>query len=169
MPRGFLASLQLNRTMKKNLFLLILLVSSVRVFANGDSVIVPIYRQLFHDRINEEQRLLDKMDGKTDGMIRPTHNAEINLAINDVMTRKINDLQDFVERNTKIPTNNQKIRYLNYIESVVRAYKNGWKSKELNPVYAPLLIENFEKIMNATSTAATWRPLSKKPLTRLAK
>ncbi|HMK03376.1 MAG TPA: hypothetical protein VK489_04260 [Ferruginibacter sp.] len=148
--------------MKKNLFLLILLVSSANVFANGDSVIIPIYRQLFHDRINEEQRSLDKMDGKLDGMIRATHNAEINLAITDVMTRKINDLQDFVERNTKIPTNNQKIRYLNYIENVVKAYKKGWKSKELNPVYAPLLIENFEKIMNANLDSNSMAPYIEK-------
>ncbi len=135
--------------MKKILFLCVLLISSAPVFANMDSVIVPIYRRLFHDRINEEQRLLDRLDGKIDGQIKPTHNVEINLAITDVMIRKIDELEDFVERNTSIATNNQKIRYLNYIENVVRAFKNGWRSKSLNPVYAPVLIENFEKIMIA--------------------
>lgn len=133
--------------MKKYLFLFSLLLIAAPVFANVDTVKVPIYRQLFHDRINEEQRLLDRMDGKIDGLVKATHKPEINLAITDVMMRKIDLLQQSVEGNDKLGTNNEKIRYLNYIENVVKAFKYGLKTKELNPVFAPLLIENFEKIM----------------------
>lgn len=136
--------------MKRNYFLLILLAFSVSASANMDTVKVPIYRQLFHDRINDEQRLLDRMDGKADGIIRATHNTEINLAITDVMIRKVNEMQDMVELNEKLVSNNQKIRYLNYIENMVKAYKYGIKTKELNPAYAPVLMENFEKVMKAT-------------------
>lgn len=137
-------------TMKKNILLFILLIAAGNVFAFIDTVKVPIYRQLFHDRINEEQRLLDKLDGKVDGLIKATHNTEINLAITDVMFRRINELQDAVELNSKIITNNQKIRYLSYIENVVKAFKYGLKTKEFNPAYAPLLINNFEQIMMAS-------------------
>ncbi len=133
--------------MKKYLFLIILLITAAPVFANIDTVKVPIFRQLFHDKINDEQLLLDKLDGKTDGLISATHKPEINLVITDVFIRKINDLQNFVELNKKIVTNNQKIRYLGYIESLVKAFKYGLKSNEFNPVYAPLLVEKFEKIM----------------------
>jgi len=135
--------------MKKYLFLFILLISSAAVFAIVDTVTVPIYRQLFHDKINEEQRLLDKLDGTLDGVINVTHNVEINFAITDIMMRKINELEDFVELNNRLSTNNQKIRYLGYIENVVKTVKYSLKSKELNPVYVPLVIENFEKIMIA--------------------
>ncbi len=144
--------------MKKYLFLFFLLLTAVPVFANVDTVKVPIYRQLFHDRINEEQRLLDRMDGKIDGIIKATHKPEINLAITDVMVRKIDLLQNGVEGNERIVTNNEKIRYLNFIENVVKAFKYGLKTKTLNPAYAPLLIETFEKIMmeniDSTSMAA---------------
>ncbi|MBP6285495.1 MAG: hypothetical protein KA409_01155 [Ferruginibacter sp.] len=136
-------------TMKRNLLLSLFLLLAANIFAAIDTVKVPIYRQLFHDRINEEQRLLDRMDGKADGLVKATHNTEINLAITDVMFRKINELQDLVEANAKLVTNNQKIRYLSYIENVVRAFKNRIKGKELSPVYAPMLVENFEKIMMA--------------------
>ncbi len=136
--------------MKKYLLLqLLLFISIAPVFAYRDTVVVPIYRQLFHDKINQEQLLLDKMDGKTDGIIRSTNKPEINLVITDVMTRKINELQVFVEQNGRIVTNNQKIRYLSYIENVVKAFRYGVRSKEFNPLYTPLLIENFEKIMIA--------------------
>lgn len=146
-PRVFLASLQLNPIMNKYFFLFITLIVAMPAFATIDTVKVPLYRQLFHDRINEEQRLLDKMDGKIDGFIKATHKPEINLAITDVIMRKIDDLQNAVELNSKIVTNNEKIRYLNYIENVLKAFKYGLKTRELNPTYAPMLIENFEKIM----------------------
>jgi hypothetical protein len=117
------------------------------VFANQDSVIVPIYRQLFHDRINDEQNQIDKLDGKLDGLVSPTHKPEINLVITDVMIRKIDEMVIYVEKEPRIKTNNEKIRYLGYIENVLKAYKHNLKSKEFNPVYAPVLIESFEKIM----------------------
>ncbi|MEO6253390.1 MAG: hypothetical protein ABIO79_08805 [Ferruginibacter sp.] len=133
--------------MKKYLFLILLLISVSPVFANRDSVIIPIYRQLFHDKINDEQTQIDKLDGKKDGFVSPTHKPEINLAITDVMMRKIDELVMYVEKETRLKTNNEKIRYLGYIENVLKAYKHNWKSKEFSPVYAPMLIENFEKIM----------------------
>lgn len=133
--------------MKKYLFVCLLLIAVIPVFAMQDSVIVPIYRQLFHDKINNEQALLDKMDGKADGLIKVSTKQEINLVVSDVMTRKIDALQNFVEQEARIKSNNEKIRYLSYIETLLRAFRNGCKSKEFNPVYTPLLVETFEKIM----------------------
>ncbi|MEI8059942.1 MAG: hypothetical protein WCG67_07270, partial [Ferruginibacter sp.] len=76
------------------IFLAILVsVSAGNIFAFSDTVKVPIQRQLFHDKINEEQRLLDKADGKLDGLIKVCSNSDINIAVTDVMFRSINDLQ----------------------------------------------------------------------------
>jgi hypothetical protein len=135
--------------MKKYLFSCLLVFAFSPVFAFQDSVIVPIYRQLFHDKINEEQIQLDKLDGKTDGLIKPTLKPEINQAVNDALTRRIDELENFVELNNKIITNNQKIRYLSYIENLLKAYKTGWRKKEFNPADAPALVETFERIMKA--------------------
>jgi hypothetical protein len=135
--------------MKKYLFSCLLVFAFSPVFAFQDSVIVPIYRQLFHDKINEEQIQLDKLDGKIDGLIKPTLKPEINQAVNDALTRRIDELENFVELNNKIITNNQKIRYLSYIENLLKAYKTGWRKKEFNPADAPTLVETFERIMKA--------------------
>ncbi|HNG63295.1 MAG TPA: hypothetical protein PLK54_06055, partial [Ferruginibacter sp.] len=141
-----------------NLLLFILLFLSVSARAAVDTVKVPLQRQLFHDRINEEQLQLDKIDGKADGQIRATHAVDINQIIADVMLRKVNDLQDKVELNEKLISNNQKIRYLSYIESLVRGYRHGVRNKELNPAYAPMLLENFEKIMQANIDSQSMAP-----------
>ncbi|HNA00631.1 MAG TPA: hypothetical protein PLN49_07205 [Ferruginibacter sp.] len=144
--------------MRINLLLFILLFLSVSARAAVDTVKVPLQRQLFHDRINEEQLQLDKIDGKADGQIRATHAVDINQIIADVMLRKVNDLQDKVELNEKLISNNQKIRYLSYIESLVRGYRHGVRNKELNPAYAPMLLENFEKIMQANIDSQSMAP-----------
>ncbi len=141
--------------MKKYLLIGLLFISFSPAFAVRDSVIVPIYRQLFHDRIDNEQVLLDQMDGKLDGTISLTHKSDINLVITDIMTRKINILEDSIERNARIVTNNQKIKYLGYVETLLKKFRYGCRTKELNPVYAPQLLESFEKIMAANIDSAS--------------
>ena len=133
--------------MKKYLFSYLLLFAFTTVFAKQDSVIVPIYRQLFHDKINNEQIQLDRLDGKSDGLIRATHKPEINQAITYVMTKKVDEFENFVELNKKIVTNNEKIKYLGFIENLLKAFKQEWRSKEFNPVYTPMLVDAFEKIL----------------------
>lgn len=135
--------------MKKYLLSCLILIIFTPVFAAQDSVIVPIYRQLFHDKIDHEQMLFDQLDGKTDGLINLTHKPEINGVVTDLLTRKINDLEDFVERNDSITTNNEKIKYLTYIESLLKKIKYNYRSKEFNLANTPQLVEAFEKIMIA--------------------
>ena len=88
-------------TMKKYLLSCIILISFTPVFATQDSVIIPIYRQLFHDKIDYEQKLIDQLDGRSNGLVTLSQKPEINLAITSLMTKKINALQNFVEQNKR--------------------------------------------------------------------
>ncbi len=144
--------------MKKKLFFFFLLLSASRVFAGIDSVIVPLARQFFHDRIKEEQKLLDKADGKMDGIIKVSANDEINFSVTDIMNRKINELQDSIELSDKIVKNQEKVRYLRYIENLLIAFRGGLKSKQFNPVFAPMLVNAFEKAMRADIDSSSMAP-----------
>lgn len=144
--------------MKKYLLIVLLIAFFTPASALQDSVIVPIYRQLFHDKIDNEQVLLDQLDGKLDGSISLTHKSEINLAVTDVMTRQVNSLEDSVERNAKIVTNNQKIRYLSYIENLLRKFRYGCRNKDFDPVYAPQLFETFQRIMASDIDSQSMAP-----------
>jgi hypothetical protein len=143
---------------KKNILILLLLICTANAFATFDTIKPPIQRQRFHDKINEEQKLLDKADGKIDGIIKISANEDINLAVTDVMIRKINEMQDSVELNKKINANNEKVRYLTYIESLVKSFRINLKLNKIKAVYAPVLIENFEKIMQATIDSLSMVP-----------
>lgn len=148
--------------MKKFLLQIILVVSAANAAASvGDSVVVPFQRQRFHDRIKEEQAKCDKADGKVDSIIRVSGNEEINLQVTDAIMRRIKSLEDFIELNKKVSTNNEKIRQLNFIEEVVRSFRTQWKARRFNPVLAPVLIDNFEKILKANIDSLSMVPLIK--------
>lgn len=132
----------------------------IAAFASADTVKIPINRQLFHDKINAEQRLTDRADGRIDSIIRASKNEEVDLQITDAIFRKVDDLQNEIEINPKIKTNNDKIRYLGYVETLVRGFRTGWKSRELNPVLAPVLVENFTKMMNASVNGESIDPFA---------
>jgi len=80
----------------------------------ADSLKVPIERQMKHDKINQEQKLLDKADGRLDGIIKATQQDDVNLVITDAVFRQIDEMQDSIETNKKINGQQQKVLYLDY-------------------------------------------------------
>lgn len=112
-----------------------------------DTVNIPLSRQGFHDKIDKEQQLTDKADGKLDNSLHAGKNEEINLQVSDALFRKTDDLQIWVESNASLPTNNDKVRYLRYIEDLIRTFRNSWNSKDIKPVMFPTLLNHFESIL----------------------
>src|SRR6476659_1240935 len=98
------------------LFFLILFIPAI-VIANGDTTNVPLNRQVFHDKIKAEQKKADKTDGKLDGIIKISPIDDVNLQVTDAIIRKVNMMRNDVESNQALATNNEKIRYLRYIEN----------------------------------------------------
>jgi hypothetical protein len=115
----------------------------------GDTTNTPLNRQVFHDKIKAEQKRADKADGRLDGLIKVSSNPEINLQVTDAIFRKINVLRNDIESNSLLPTNNDKIRYLRFVESLVRDFTNNWRLHKISPALAPLLVDNFREIMAA--------------------
>ncbi len=136
-------------------------IAFINVFASPDSVVVPISRQRFHDKIDAEQKLTDKADGKIDGVLRVSGSDEINLQVTDALTRRINEFQDFVEENPNIHSNNEKIRQLAFIEELVRNFRLDWKLHRMNPSMAPVLIDNFESVWRANMDSLSIAPYVK--------
>ena len=145
--------------MKTVLITLSIVCSGYPAFAQFDTIKPPIERQLRHDKINEEQKLLDKADGKLDGLVKVSANEEIALAVTDALIRRIDQLQANIERNKKIAANNEKVRYLIYTETLLRNFRTDWRARKINPLYAPQLVDNFEKILLATIDTVNMAPL----------
>jgi hypothetical protein len=112
----------------------------------ADTVKIPLFRRGFHDKIDNEQILGDKVDGKQDNYLHVSKNEEINLQVTDVFFRKVDDLQIWVETNESIVTNNDKVRYLRLIENLIKSFRISWRSKGIKPIEFPALFNTFETI-----------------------
>ena len=136
--------------MKYIYIFLVFFSASLDTYANRDTtIVIPLQRRYFHDKIGNEQKLCDKADGKIDSIIRVGKNESINLHVTDAIFRKVKDLQDWIELNNVIKNNQEKIRYLAYIENMLRSFRMAWKNRDINPVIFPSLMENFEDILKA--------------------
>jgi hypothetical protein len=142
-------------------FFLLLFFIPQFIFANGDTTNIPVSRQGFHDKIKAEQKRADKEDGKLDGLIKVSNNEEVNLQVTDAIIRKINVLRNDIEISKELATNNDKVRYLRYVESLVRNFIINWKSHQILPSMAPLLVENFTEILQANIKGEDMAPLIK--------
>ena len=144
--------------MKKLITHFLFCFGSLHMYAQCDNVTVPFQRVRFHDRIKEEQAKCDKADGKQDSIIRVGKNEEINLQVTDVLTRKVGGILCYIESNAAIASNNDKIRQLNFVEEMIRAFRLGWKARRINPSMAPLLVDNFEKVLKANIDSQSMAP-----------
>ncbi len=88
-------------------------------------------------------------------------NPDVNLQVTDALIRKINVLRNDIEIDNAIPTNNDKVRYLRYVEDLLKDFILNWKTHKINPSLAPLLVENFEKIVKANIKGENMTPLIK--------
>ena len=125
-------------------------------FAYNDTI--PLNRRVFHDNITKEQQRADRIDGKLDGLIKISNVDEVNLQVTDALFRKVNNLMNSVEKNPELPTNNDKVRYLKLIESLVRNFTGNWKSHKLSPTLAPVLVDNFSAILKANIRGESMAP-----------
>jgi hypothetical protein len=155
--------------MKHILILLLTFGGHITAFALNDTATIPQNRQLFHDKIRTEQKLIDRADGKADNIFHPGNNEEINLRVTDVLFRKVDDLRFWVEKNENIPTNNDKIRYLRYIENMLKAFRIGWRNRDINPVEFPALYETFDKIFRGNIAGEGMLPYIRKASYPVAK
>ena len=124
----------------------------------GDTTNIPLNRQLFHDKIKSEQRRLDKSDGKLDGFIKISPIDDINLQVTDAFIRKVNILRNDVEKDTTLVSNQDKIKYLRYIENVVKSFTNAFKAHRINPAQGPALIDNFSQILKTNFKGENMAP-----------
>ncbi len=60
-----------------------------------------------------------------------------------------------------MPTNNDKVRYLRYVEDLLKDFILSWKTHKINPSLAPLLVENFDEILKANIKGENMTPLIK--------
>ncbi len=129
--------------MKKYILTVFGLLTASFIWAAVDTVKVPIHRIINHDKINKEQQLLDKLDGKADNYLKLNSEEDINLAIGDAIFREVDMWQDSIELNASIVGQQQKVKYLFQLEQLLRNFRLDIRAKLMNPLMAPALLKAY--------------------------
>jgi hypothetical protein len=116
--------------------------------AASDTIQIPVYRQYFHDKISNEQNLIDQLDSQKDSFITAGANEEINLQLTHALFGKINELEEWIEENDKIEKNNDKVKLLTNIEGALRLFREGVAQNNISLLDLPHVATVLENIIH---------------------
>src|SRR5882757_9841294 len=116
-------------------------------------------RMLWHDNVDkEQQKLVIAGGGKYDGLIRLSKDETVNLQVTDALIRQVDELQQQIEFDSTLNTNNKK-KYLRGLVFLLRGFHQAYTAKEIQAAAAPALISAFEKAMEVDRKGESIEPV----------
>ncbi len=119
---------------------------------------VPPMRMLHHDYIDNNQKLILKLDGIDDSLFTPTKNDSINRRITDILIVTVNNMQVKVETNPALDDNG-KYKWLRAINEMLNAFVSGYRARTIKGVLLGNLITAYDEAMETE-----WKKGSIKPI-----
>ena len=115
-------------------------------------------RAIFHDYVDNEQKSLLRSDGKNDNLFTPSPDDEINYLLTRSLVGKVDWLQYAIEKDSTL--NHQgKVKYLRGIEYLLRFFHANWKSRKVNSVNLPEIVQLYEKCMQREKAGNSYHDL----------
>ena len=99
-------------------------------------------RMLFHDQVDKQQRLFFSKDGA----FNLSEDESINLELEDVLVRQVDELQEKIELDTTI-SGQVKVKSLKGIETLLRIFSQNKNKKDFPATIAPQLLDAFKTCM----------------------
>ena len=103
-------------------------------------------RLLWHDKIDRQQQLLQKLDGKEDHLITLSGNETVNQQIEYALITQVDELQEKIERDSAL-THNSKVKYLLGLESLLKGYNQHSGKHDFPVTMAGTLFSAFTAAM----------------------
>jgi hypothetical protein len=119
---------------------------------------VDIRRAKLHEDIDLRQSSLLALDGKADSAIRLTTDEELNILLTDIFTRRVDVLQDSIERHSQLD-HRLKVKYLAGTELMLKVLHAGLKGKTIEPAASPLLLKAYEEMVAADLSGGSIEPI----------
>jgi hypothetical protein len=132
------------KLMKKLYLSLIVTCFFSPLFSQNPSI--PLMRQIFHDKIDQTQKLVDRRDGKTDKNFNTSKDDEVNQQLTYALFTQVDDLQTFIEADNTLDANN-KIRFLRGLNDVLFYFDGLYTSRKITAVELPNVIAAFKEAM----------------------
>ncbi|MGC4234073.1 MAG: hypothetical protein QM594_13930 [Niabella sp.] len=118
--------------------------------AQGDAVSIPINRQLFHDNINKEKKLLLGSDGKQDDEFTIVNNPDAGHLATAAINNQVDAIRYLIESDTKIEPR-LKPGYLVGLTDILRHMRTGWLKREVYPTHFAQIFSLYKKLIEVNT------------------
>ncbi len=122
--------------------------------------LIPIYLQLWHDRISEQQQNADKFDGTADRRVKISQDDDLNQKATHAIFNQVNQMRSEIE--TSSEDKRHKILYLNSIYGMLKKFNLERQDGKLEGKLAPLLVKNFSEMLKTDQEGKSIAGLVKK-------
>lgn len=106
----------------------------------------PKNRELFHDYVDEDQKLILKSDGKNDNQYTPTGDQDINLILTQCLINRVDALQCKIETDSVLK-DQAKVKYLRGIDYLLKFFRQNTYIRKVKPTILPDILTVYEKCM----------------------
>jgi hypothetical protein len=113
--------------------------------AEVKTLVIPLNRQLAHDNIDKEQQLALNYDSSNGNFFRDSAKKDKDSAL-QALTTKIDSLQFKIEQDS-LMSHNKKLYYLKGLQTLLRNFRAGWKSKQFDPTLIPAVVKAYDECM----------------------
>jgi hypothetical protein len=106
----------------------------------------PKNRELFHDYVDEDQKLILKSDGKNDSQYTPTGDQDINLILTQCLINRVDALQCKIETDSVLK-DQAKVKYLRGVDYLLKFFRQNTYIRKVKPTILPDILTVYEKCM----------------------
>src|SRR5215212_832677 len=140
---------RMHRTLRLLLKSLLLLVAtnSLAQTSGDQNCKPPKSHELWHDRIEAEQKNALKADGYPDSKFHAGGNEDVNYYITLALTKKIDQLQCDIEKDTTTK-DQQKVAYLQGLANLLRNFTNQYRILQFSASHFPIALQVYEEAVN---------------------
>lgn len=122
---------------------------------------VPAMRLLNHDNIDNNQKLITKLDGTDDQIFTVSKNDSIQFITNDALTTIVDNMQVKIEMNKAIE-DNQKYKWLRGVNDMLIAFISGYKTRLIKGYLLVDIIKGYDEAMELEWQQASIKPVVQK-------
>ncbi len=118
----------------------------------------PKNRELFHDYIDAQQKLILKSDGKNDNQYTPSANDEINFLLTQALINRVDALQCKIETDSLLKDQN-KVKYLRGLDYLLKFFNQNTLARKVNPARLPDILATYEKCVEYDKQGLSIEPV----------
>jgi len=131
------------------------IVSTAQTSVSDKACKPPISRARWHDDIDKAQKkLIDQKVGAGD-------NEDLNFFVNGALTKRVDAIQCAIDSDVNL-REQQKIAYLRGLESLLRGYSTGYRSRQMTAAQFPVSLDAYEAAIKLNDKGESILPLIQK-------